>query len=256
VGLGTAYERRAIYRRILRWSERTRPASAAEGPLDGMAGMPGLHLIPLARQGVPITVILPSSAALERVRTVYARAGLERQLRTIESDEVPPDCRFDWLLAFNALPLARDWRALLSALSTRAERLALFVSHPWSYGTWIRRASRIASRVPKAELFDHGATRAHALESELRSLGRIEDVAWVDCPWWPDLFVEAGETLAGSVGIDRPLRFVYDEFSFPFTSDPLPQDLARRLRLHPNFETSRLAPAFAHHRAYLVKCDR
>lgn len=200
VGLGTAYERLAIYRRISQWYAHSRPSTAVEGPLDGMAGVPGLHLLPLAKRGVRVTVVLPSRAALERVRTVYARAELEHRLETIEGAELPRGRRFDWVLSFNALPLARDWRSLLASLATHAQSLVLFVSHPWSYGTWLVRARRMGARTRKLALFDHASTRKQQLETEIARRGRIEDMAWVDCPWWPDLFVDAGETLAGTIG--------------------------------------------------------
>jgi hypothetical protein len=200
-------------------------------------------------------VISRSSEALERVRAIYARAGLEHRLSTIQSDVVPRDRRFDWLLSFNALPLAADWRRCLAELATHAARLAVFVTHPWSYGTWLRRAARLVSRRRSNELFDHASTRSSALEAELASLGHIEARSWVDCPWWPDLFVKPGETLLGSIGIEKPARFVYDESNFPYASSSLPVDLEIALRRHPHFEASRAAPIFAHHRGYLVSSD-
>jgi hypothetical protein len=217
----------------------------------------GLHLLPLARRGVKVTVVLPSRSALAHVRRVYARAGLEQQLETVEDAELPAGRRFDWVLSFNALPLAPDWRALLASLAAQAHRLLLFVSHPWSYGTWLVRAARLGSRERRAKLFDHLATRRRVLEAELCRLGRIEDTAWVDCPWWPDLFVDAGDTLAGVMGAPlglaaRPARYVYDAESFPYALGTPPVELSSRLRWHPQFESSRLAPIFAHHRAYLV----
>ena len=246
VGLGTAYERLAISRRVDAWFP-TPPTTALEGPIDGMAGLPGLHLLPLAQRGTHVTVALPDAAALARVERIYQRAGLSDRLTLREA---VPDQHFDLVFSFNALPLAPSWRAYLRDLWPRTDTLVVMVTHPVSYGTFVRRALRI--RRPRRELFDHEATRPRRLVPELEALGVILARAYVDCPWWPDLFVSAGETLAGSLGVGKSApRFVYDPDSYPYAG-PLPRDLARALRRHPSFEESRLAPMFAHHRAYLV----
>src|SRR5580704_14215339 len=77
LGLGTAYERVAIYKLFDRWSEGRRIESAAEGPLDGMAGIPGLHLMGFAHRGIHATVCLPDDDAIARVRAIYRRQGIE-----------------------------------------------------------------------------------------------------------------------------------------------------------------------------------
>src|SRR4051794_33625311 len=98
VGLGTAYERVAIYDLFDRWSSGLRIESACEGPLDGMAGMPGLHLLGLAHRGIPVTVCLPEEEALARVRAVYRKQGVERLLSTYRlAPEAIPSGSFDLL---------------------------------------------------------------------------------------------------------------------------------------------------------------
>jgi hypothetical protein len=87
---------------------------------------------------------------------------------------------------------------------------------------------------------------------------------YVDCPWWPDLFVSAGESLlGGTIGRwwprDAPLlrprqRFVYEAADFAFRQPGGAPELQKALRRHPHFED---APAlyrrvFGHHQAYLV----
>lgn len=251
VGLGTAYERVSVYRTILSWCEGGANREVAEGPVDGMAGMPGLHLLPAARRGARVTVALANAAARERVARVYARAGLGDRL-TLASEL--PRRRFDLVVCFNALVLVPDWRAHLAHVWDRAERLALFVSHPYSYGTWIRRALRRLSGKRKSELFDHAACRPRVLRPALAALGEIEAEAWVDAPWWPDLFVPTGSTLAGALGLPvRKPRHVYAPETFPFADSERPDELRRALGRHPHFDRSRLAPLFAHHRAYLVR---
>ena len=80
VGLGTAYERVAVYRLLDRWLRGRGIATAFEGPLDNMAGIPGLHLIGLARRGARVTVALGEPRWLDNVRAIY-RAPTEAAAR-------------------------------------------------------------------------------------------------------------------------------------------------------------------------------
>src|SRR5271166_725082 len=117
LGLGTAYERVAIYKLLDRWSRDLSIQSACEGPLDGMAGIAGLHLLGLARRRISVTVCLPEQEALDRVRTLYRRLGVESRLTTrVLSAETIPTEPTDILLSYNALPYVADWRAYLDRL--------------------------------------------------------------------------------------------------------------------------------------------
>ena len=265
VGLGTAYERWAIYRLLDQWLAPAPPATALEGPADGMAGMPGLHLLSLARRGTHVTVVLPEPEAVERVRMVYARAGLADRLRARVGAGVPRGERFELVLGFNFAHQVEDWRAHLRDLAVAAtRRLAVFATHPASYGAWIRRGlRRIEPGGGRAELFDHEACRPAVLRPALERHGRVTAERYVDCPWWPDLFVSAGQTLAGATmarlrgGRDRGeggTRFDWGPERFPFAKEPLPAGLRAALRRHPGFDRAPepIAGLFAHHRAYLV----
>lgn len=264
VGLGTAYERWAIYRLLEEWVAAP-PATALEGPLDGMAGMPGLHLLPLARRGTKVTVVLPTSESLNRVRTIYSRAGLEDRLDARVGATVPRGDRFELVLGFNFAHETENWRGHLRDLaSTATRRLVVFATHPGSYGAWIRRGlRRVEPGGGRPELFDHEACRTAVLRPALERHGRVIAERYVDCPWWPDLFVSAGQTLAGatmsrlrgrSPGGEGGTRFDWGPERFPFARDGTPPTLRRALRRHPGFERAPepIAGLFAHHRAYLV----
>jgi hypothetical protein len=116
----------------------------------------------------------------------------------------------------------------------------------------------LSRRDPPA-IFDHEATRQEALVAELTRQGRILASTHVDCPWWPDLFVPAGQTLLGAtVGGLAPVApsFTYDADAFPFAGDAVcPAELAAALRWHPTFDDRgpRLGALFGHHLAYLVE---
>ncbi len=262
-GLGTAYERHALYQRLEGWLGV--PETFLEGPIDGFAGMAGLHGLRAAFSGTQVTVVLPSARALEQVRRVYGRAGLDDRLTTILGDRLP-EGTWEVVLGFNALPLAKDWRALTRELLGRAGRLAVIaVTHPFSYGVMLRRLLRRFEPKRELELFDHEATRAHVLEPVLSRYGRIVDRAWVDCPWWPDLFVTAGTGLWDATLTrltSRPVapaanNFRYTAEDFPWALGVTPPEVLRALRRHPTFDQLQaLGTVFAHHRAYLVEPTR
>ncbi len=260
-GLGTAYERGAVYDRLATWLAAPGPIqSVIEGPEDGFAGMPGLHALGLARLGWDVTVVHASRDRLSDVERVYASAGLQSRLTTINASSIPSG-KWDAAICFNALPLRGDWEAYLGSLAERSRKLVVFVTHPHSYGALLRRVVRQFEKVRRSELFDHQSTRRRELVPVLRRLGKIEDQAWVDCPWWPDLFVPQGtglfdgslSRLAPGMGRRRSSPFRYGPDAFPWATEDRPAELLRSMRRHPSFEgQSWLSPLFAHHRAYLV----
>jgi hypothetical protein len=275
VGLGTAYERLAVYRLLDRWFGHRLPATALEGPVDGMAGMPGLHLLGLARRGVNVTVALPDAGALAGVEAVFRSAGAPSRLRTLQpSAGQMPEGRYELVLSYNALPLVPDWRSYLAALAGLAGRfLVVAVTNPASYGVSIRKAQRRLERRRRQELFDHESTRTSVLEPELARMGRIAEHAYFDCPWWPDLFVATGERLLGASlkslpGIGSfldtfaakgpdPYRHTGDRFPM-FEGLPGHSELLRALRRHPTFDGlgKRAGRAFGHLHAYLVEIGK
>jgi hypothetical protein len=270
LGLGTAYERVAIYRLFDRWSEGLQVASACEGPIDGMAGMPGLHLLAFARRGVDVTVCLSDEDALARVRALYGHQGVASRLstRVLAADAIPGG-RFDVLVSYNALPYVDDWRGYLRRLlEADARWFFIVVSNPVSYGTYLRRAQRAVRRETVTELFDYECTRRAAIEPE--RYGRVVSHEYLDCPWWPDFLLPARTNLAGdllgrvkalagrrstSAGGDPP-RFVFDEEHYPFFADqPGHAETLRSMRLHPVFDRAPLPVArfFGHLHGYLVE---
>jgi hypothetical protein len=272
LGLGTAYERVAIYELFDRWSEGRQISTAAEGPLDGMAGIPGLHLLGFAHRGIHATVCLPDDGALARVRAIYRRQGVEEHLSTykIAADAIPTG-PVDVLVSYNALPYVDDWRAYLrQLLSADARWFFIVVSNPVSYGTYLRRAQRKLRGESVVELFDHEATRPSAIEPELARGGRILSHDYLDCPWWPDFLLPARKNLAGdtlarmktllggdaSTGSPAPPRFVFGEERYPFfEGEEGYAELRSSMRAHPVFDRAPkpVARFFGHLHGYLVE---
>ena len=274
VGLGTAYERVAVYRLLERWLAGRGVARAFEGPVDNMAGVPGLHLLGLARAGADVTVALTEPRWLANVHAIYRAQGCEARLETClvrECDPLPPRA-FDLAVTYNALPVVIDWKGLLARVASTSRRwLFVALTNPSSYGVWIREALRVVEPARREELFDHPSTRPHVIEPLLRELGRITEHAYFDCPWWPDLFVDAGESLLGATLKRLPVvgdafarrkdaapkgRFVYGQSHFPLLAPD--RELAGALARHPVFDGRPLAVAraFGHLHAYLVELRR
>lgn len=277
VGLGTAYERWAVYELLKRWIAPLEISTALEGPVDGMAGIPGLHLIPATKRGARVTVVVPDAEAAEIVRGVYRTVGVETFL-DVRVSTAWPDGTFDLVLTYNALPFVPDWRAYLAEAAARARRqLIVSVTHPASYGVFVSKALRLARLGPRPlELFDHPSTRPRELEPELRRHGRITEDAFVDCPWWPDLPVDRGETLiSGTLArlpfgghsrrgpakatavADSRVPYLYGPGRFPFFGgEGWNEEFAPALRRHPNLDGCRfrsLSGVLAHQRIRAIE---
>mgnify|MGYP001312704564 CR=1 FL=1 len=264
VGLGTAYERWAIYSCLETLCHELDVKSAMEGPYDGMAGIPGVHLLTQAHKGVDVLAVHENDAGADQIRAVYAAHKLTHRLKCQVSSLPPKDCGVDLVFSFNALPLVEDWRAYVAALfSTGAKYVVLAVTNPVSYGVYLRKALRVlepSSNEP--ELFDHEATKGDALTRELKRHGKILRHEYLDCPWWPDLFVSTGQSLLSGTlkrfGLTRkkqaPKSFIYGLNSFPYQNADGAKELINAMKKHPGFEDAphAIARIFGHHQLFVV----
>src|ERR1700689_4264273 len=121
-GLGTAYERWCFYQLVEEWARRFDVATALEGPVDGMAGVSGVHLVGLARRGLHVTTASLREDKAHLSRAVYARAGAAEhvEVRVVGDTarvaaELPPA---DLVIVYHALPLVDDWRGYLRAMAS------------------------------------------------------------------------------------------------------------------------------------------
>lgn len=185
---------------------------------------------------------------------------------------------YDLVLTYNALPLVANWRAYLKQLAERSKRFFLVsVTNPYSYGVGIRRLQRLMESSRQPELFDHESVRPSVLTPFLQQLGSIVEHAHLDCPWWPDLFVPTGQTLASASLARLPIvgkRFaahnssngqkrnripkphLYGATRFPLFQDGRDyKELGDALKRHPVFDGKGglLGQLFGHHHAYLVE---
>jgi hypothetical protein len=261
-GLGTAYERWCFYQRVEAWAVEYDVESALEGPIDGMAGVSGVHLAGLARRGLRVTSTLPNEAKARLARGVYARAGASDangsggvDVRVVtdpmRAAELPSA---DMVIAYHSLPLVDDWRAYLRVVAKLARKvLVVTVCNPDNWGVAaIRFAGRLRGR---RDLEAPETWRTEVLAPELWTLGRVRDHVYFDAPWWPDLQVAPGQSLldrtrqlfarkrgdvrftAEERGAALAERFVYGVDKWPyFGGDGWVDELFPALVRHPGFD--------------------
>jgi hypothetical protein len=274
-GLGTAYERWCFYQRVDRWADEYSIESALEGPVDGMAGVSGVHLAGLSRRGIAVTSALPTVEKAGIARGVYDRAGASSAaVRVIDdpsraAEELAPA---DLVIMYHALPLVNDWRGYLRGMAKLARKLLVVtVCNPDNWGVAaIRLAGRLRGR---RDLEPPETWRTEVLAPELWSLGRVRDHVYFDAPWWPDLQVAPGQSLldrsrqlvrqargdvrftAEERGAKLAERFVYGPDNWPyFGGDGWVDELFPALLRHPGFDGSfpRLRARIAHLHAFVV----
>jgi hypothetical protein len=273
-GLGTAYERVAIYQLFDRWFGGRAVQTALEGPIDGMSGISGLHGLGLAKAGTKVCVELTDPKALEWTRAVYQHLGLEKQLQLVLSPEQTMlTAQAEAVISYNALPLLDTWQDYLAQLAGRSTRyLGVVVLSPFSYGVQLHRLQRKLRGGGKTEWYDHPSTRPEILRAELEKHGRVVAYDFLDCPWWPETM---GASLGGLIGAVKARvpglgggapaagpatptgRHVYGAEKFPYFADHLEHPaLAAVLRKHPVFDrfpSNTLHKAFGHLHGFLVE---
>jgi len=205
-GLGTAYERWCFYQRMDAWAREYGVESALEGPVDGVAGVRGVHCAGLAREGVRVVSAVPSAESADVARGVYA-------------DVAPTD-------AFDVRVVGDE---------------------------------DMTHDLPPSDL--------STLAPALWELGRVREHVYFDAPWWPDLPVAPGQSLAhrlkqlvvgsGGARFAAPERgailsskYVYGPGRWPYFGGPAWLDeLEPALLRHPAFEGS--SPALVRRAAHL-----
>jgi hypothetical protein len=224
-GLGTAYERWCFYQRVQAWAEEYGVESAIEGPMDGVAGIPGVHSAGLAQSGVRILAAVASDQAASTARKVYSAVapGGHVDVRVVTNDaqmgELPPS---DLVLIYNALPLVDDWRRYLTTLGALARKVLVVTTHnPRGFGP------TLASWLGKSPA--PTVSRTETLAPALWRLGRVRHHVYFDAPWWPDLAAGPGQDLVKALKqlgvitgriVPPSDRYVYGPARWPYFGGP------------------------------------
>lgn len=278
-GLGSAYERYWFYKLLDRWADELGAESLLEGPLDGMAGVPGVHGVGLARRGKHVTSVVVSEKQAEITRAIYERAGAAKfvDVRVVAPDDqaaIDALPKADLVLAYHTLSFVPDWRAYLARVAKQANKgFIVSVCNPDNWGVAIIRNVGRLRGIGGLEPPEYW--RTDVLAPELWKLGRVKEHEFFDCPWWPDLQVSPGQSLLDRAkklvtmrkkgvqftadGTDSQLaqRFVYGAERWPYFGDDegWKDELEPALRRHPSFERTRAARVKAlagHLHAFLV----
>lgn len=273
-GLGTAYERWCFYQLVEKWAAEYGVETALEGPVDGMAGVSGVHCVGIAKRGVRVTVATTRDEKAAIARGVYAAEGaadrvdvrvLADPMRAAEL--LPPS---DMVIAYHSVSLVDDWRGYLHAVAKLARKVLVVTEcNPDNWGfAAVRTLARLRGR---RDLEPPETWRTDVLAPELWSVGRVRDHVYFDAPWWPDLPVSPGQSLldrarqlagnrraqfTGDEGEAKlAARFVYGPERWPYFGGPgWVDELFPAIIKHPGFEgmRGRLRPRVAHLHAFVV----
>lgn len=264
-GLGTTYERFALYRWLTDIADRYPIDTVMEGPGDGMAGIPGLNSLPFGLRGIDVLVVLESEAALEGSRRGWQSQGCLDRVRFLCSPagHLPVSAaRFDFVWNFNRLPFLEP-QALLAEMDRVSRRyVALVVPNRRNYGFPARRLYHRRTGQPwpygDASVMDPPRVRGLLASAQLRVL----EMRWLDVAWWPDIIDPRAWLAAMVPGVNRFLPrereggYAWAPERLPYF-DPLTYaDLHRRMRRLSWLEQMRpafLQIPFAHHFAVLAE---
>jgi hypothetical protein len=271
-GLGTAYERYCFYQRLDEWAREFEVGSMLEGPLDGMAGVAGVHGVGLARAGISVVAAVDTEEKAAVARRIYAASApagaAEVRVVSVSGIEALPQA--DLVLAYHAVPDVPDWRGYIHALAAKARKaLVVTVCNPDNWGVAILRS---VAKVRRASGMEPPSTwYTSTLAPALWEVGRVKHHVYFDCPWWPDLQVSPGQTLfdrarklwsskqldftSKGAGDELAERFVYGPERWPYFGGPgWTDELLPALLRHPCFDgaSDRVAKRAAHLHAFVV----
>lgn len=222
-GLGTAYERYCFYQLLDAWAQSFGVETFLEGPVDGMAGVAGVHGVGLARRGVKVVSAVPTEEHARVARGVYAGCNAPADVRVVGEDGLDGLPRSDMVVCYHALSFVDDWRSYLRRAAALAKKvLVVTVCNPDNWGVAVIRSIARMRGVSGMEAPESWQT--DILAPELWKLGRVREHTYFDCPWWPDLQVSAGQSLT-----DRLKRMVsVKKRGFQFTDTPEESTLAEK----------------------------
>jgi len=271
-GLGLVYERFVLNDFLLDLQKAHAVESVLEAPLFGMAGVPGINSVALARAGAAVTLVDDHAERLEAVERIWGELDL-------------PACfvhHADWThlpFADDAFDLAWNWAALwylpdgsprgseipaaLLGELARVSRRVVFVAMPnrIQVGYLLRKylLERDFVNYVDEDWADIGRVRR-----VLESAGvRIVEQGVLDVPPWPDTVMPASEVLQ-RLGIKSARlegRFSGDAWEWSTMAYYLGQqpDLYERVKRYAWLDRApipwRIKAVWAHHR-YVVGLKR
>lgn len=274
-GLGSAYERYCLNQLIDRWAEEYGVETMLEGPVDGMAGIAGVHGTVLARRGIEVVAAVPTEAHAEITRAVYASSNAADHVKVVVAGEGDVESlpKSDMVICYHALSFVGDWQAYLEKVGKLAKKvLVVAVCNPDNWGVTLMKTLARVQGHKKAGPPDNWYT--DKLAPELWKIGRVREHTYFDAPWWPDLpAFDRADSYAGRSVVDRLKKmvqrrkgeakveskladkFVYGADNWPYFGGPaFRSELMPALLKHPSFEgaSPKVRARTAHLHAFVV----
>ncbi len=187
-GLGTTFERFSIYLWLEELTHRYPFETVLEGPGDGVAGIPGIHSLALARQGRCVTVCLDDQRALQIARRGWDAQECQAQWVHVAGLPLPfADRSFDLVWNFNRLPFLPASALAMEMVRVSRRYVGLVVPNRYNYGFPARRLyhRRTGLDWPYGDVSVMTPSAVQALLS--RCHVQVLETKWLDVPWWPDI---------------------------------------------------------------------
>ena len=183
-GLGSAYERYCLYQLIDGWAEQFGVETMLEGPVDGMAGIAGVHGAGLARRGVKVVAAVPSEAHAKITRAVYAASDASHNVDVVVASEADVSTlpQSDMVICYHALSFVANWREYLAAVSKLATKaLIVAVCNPDNWGVSVMQT--LARMQGNRNAGPPESWHTDVLAPELWRIGRVRAHTYFDAPW-------------------------------------------------------------------------
>jgi hypothetical protein len=261
-GLGTTYERWALNRFLLRLFNQYHFQSVLEAPGDGMTGISGINSLILGMQNVPVTLLMENQEKVQftdKVWKFYAPSSEFHALAERWIDRLPfEDGEFEFVWNFNVMTLQEDHLALLEEMK-RVSRRYIMVCIP-NRRNYAFPLHKLHHRI-SGEPWDHGDIELmdpHPWQKLFNQINmQVEEINWLDCPWWPDIvdpakmvidFFPFVKRFADRARSENRCFWNYDEL--PYYCPVEHSDIHKRMSRLAVIEKSRftwLKKKFAHH---------
>ncbi len=268
-GLGTLYERWALWRLLTKLQNDLGIRTVLEGPDDGMTGISGLNSMFFALNGAEkVTHLLPhpERAAFARsVWQIHAPHANHEILDSWDGQRLPfADNSFDLVWNFNVMISRPDPFGTLREMCRVSKKyVMIYFRNGFNYGFPIHRIQHWIKREP----WDHG--KIELMEPApwrkmFRKLGLevMRDI-YMDAPWWPDI-VDFSQLIGDFVPFIRPLtkgikpgaRLRYEPKDLPYfdwAKHPEPRERSEYHAFIEKTDREWLTKRFAHNAGVLAQ---
>ena len=199
VGIGVVYEQFMLAELLLKTAKKYRVKTALEAPLYGMAGITGINSVPLARNGVSLSLAEYRKEKLEEAKKAWKLVKSKPEFFLLRKKKLPfEDNSFDMVWNFAALWHLRNPEAFLEEAARVAKKLVIVFMPNRTNPCFLAR--KLTGKLPEK----HRWTDMNLISEKLEKNGlKIKESGVIDIPPWPDTVVSLGELLS-PLGMKKP----------------------------------------------------